>query len=285
MELAENALDVILVTEAEPLDEPGPRIVYANPAFTELTGYTLDEVVGRSPRFLQRPGETDSGTLHRMRAQLDQSAEFHGAVLNFAKDGTPYWLDVKIFPLTGPDGRVTHFAAIERDITARTLAELELRHAAMHDPLTGLLNRRGFHQVVGCAWHAAETGGSLVLIDVDRFKVVNDTLGHPAGDEVLQRLGESLVGVAGDDDFAARLGGDEFALALPTCNTDGALAVAERVRLAFRRRLAEFPRPVSISMGVATGDLASRLSDLMVTSDGALYEAKAAGGDTVVVAH
>ena len=80
-----------------------------------------------------------------------------------------------------------------------------------------------------------------MLIDVDRFKVVNDTLGHPAGDEVLQRLGESLVGVAGDDDFAARLGGDEFALALPTCNTDGALAVAERVRLAFRRRLAEFP--------------------------------------------
>jgi diguanylate cyclase (GGDEF)-like protein/PAS domain S-box-containing protein len=286
-QLADHARDIVLITEAEPLDEPGPRIVYVNEAFTKLTGFTAEEVLGRSPRFLQRPGQTDPGTTAEIGQLLRLNDDFHGAILNFGKDETPYWLDIRIFPLTDEDGNTTHFAAIERDITSRTLAELELRREAMQDPLTGLLNRRGFDRVVARAWNSSECpNGAVAIIDIDKFKVVNDTAGHPVGDEVLAGVGNALLSSMRKTDYAARIGGDEFALVLPGASAREALTVAHRVQRVIREAewIASLSQAVTVSVGVATRHSYADLDAMLAEGDEALYRAKSAGGDRVVLA-
>ncbi len=121
----DNAKDVILITEAEPLDKPGPKIVYANQAFYELTGFTPEETIGNDPRMLQGEG-TDRATLDRVRVALKAGEPIRVEVVNYTKSGQSYWLDMIIVPLRDPDGRVTHFAAIERDITAIKSLEQDL---------------------------------------------------------------------------------------------------------------------------------------------------------------
>lgn len=110
--------DVVLLTEADPLTEPGPRIVYVNPAFEALTGYKAGEAIGRSPRFLQGP-ETDTGTLSRIRSALEDGEPVREEVINYSKDGSPYWIEMEIAPLSNADGLVTHFVAVQRDISRR----------------------------------------------------------------------------------------------------------------------------------------------------------------------
>jgi len=108
--------DIVMVTEADPIDEPGPRIVFANEAFERLTGYTSAETLGRSPRFLQ--GEkTDRRILAEIRQALVQQQPIRRQILNYGKDGAEYWLDMDIVPIFDSEGKCTHFAAIERDIT------------------------------------------------------------------------------------------------------------------------------------------------------------------------
>jgi diguanylate cyclase (GGDEF)-like protein/PAS domain S-box-containing protein len=284
-QLVDRARDVIVVTQAAPLDEPGPSIVYVNDAFTRLTGYSAEEAIGRSPRFLQKHDLTDVETVHEVRRCLDAGEPFDGPILNFAKDGTPYWLDMHIFPLHDASGQVTHFAAIERDVTARTLRELELRSEANTDPLTGLFNRRGLERRVRSAWDnnlAAEN--AVVLMDLDAFKEVNDDLGHATGDEVLTRLAQVTLTSLRDTDYPIRMGGDEFALVLLNTDQAEAAAVANRVRTELARALtsANLP-PTTVSAGVATGFNTS-LTDTLRAADGALHVAKAAGKDTVALA-
>ncbi len=284
-QLVDGARDVIVVTEATPLDEPGPRIVYVNDAFTRLTGYSAQEAIGRSPRFLQKQDLTDADTVHEVRRSLDMGEPFDGPILNFAKDGTPYWLDMHIFPLRDAGGHVTHFAAIERDVTARTLRELELRSAANTDPLTGLFNRRGLDHRVRSAWdNSRGTTNSVILIDLDTFKEVNDENGHATGDEVLTCLANVLLESLRDTDYPIRLGGDEFALVLLDTDAPGASTMAQRVRSELTRTLAasHLP-PTTASIGIATG-ANTALTDTMYAADAALRTAKADGRDRIAVA-
>lgn len=283
-QLVDAARDVIVVTEAQPLDEPGPRIVYVNEAFTRLTGYSPEEAIGRSPRFLQKTDLTDEETVHEVRRSLDLGEPFDGPILNFAKDGTPYWLDMHIFPLRDPDGNVTHFAAIERDVTARTLRELELRSEANTDPLTGLFNRRGLDHRVRSAWDNSTSTNAVILIDLDTFKEVNDDLGHGIGDQVLSCLAQVMLASLRDSDYPIRLGGDEFALVLLDTDRTQAAKVAERVRADLTRILAESDLPATTaSVGIATG-LDVSLRDTLHAADGALRSAKTHGKDRVAVA-
>lgn len=279
------AQDIVVITEAEPLDEPGPRIVYVNKAFTDLTGYTEQEALGRSPRFLQRPGLTDPETTAAVRRQLERGERFDGPILNFAKDGGAYWLDMHIFALRDENGRITHFAAIERDVTARTLRELELRSAANTDPLTGLFNRRALRHMIGSAWRDdPQTANGVVMLDLDHFKGLNEDHGHLIADRVLAVLGEVLVTSMREDDYPVRLGGDEFAMVLMDSSSSAAGRVAERIRRAFAHALAEAELPtVTVSVGVATS-AQTDLESLMQRADDALRRAKGNGRDQVVVA-
>ncbi len=288
-QLVFRALDVIIITEAEPLDEPGPRIVYVNEAFTRLTGYRPEEVIGRSPRFLQDPTTTDAETRRQVREALQQGAPFDGAILNYAKDGTEYWLDMHIFPLVDSDGRITHFAAIERDISAEVTQLNEWKVKALIDPLTGLLNRRGFDVVAQEAWRNSPTpGGAVISLDVDNFKAVNDTQGHPFGDQLLTKLGSALRMSARRQDVACRTGGDEFVVVLPAAHREAATAIAHRIRMNIPAALSplatEHPISVTVSVGVAASDGAIELDEVMAAADRALYAAKQSGRDRLVVA-
>ena len=163
-----------------------------------------------------------------------------------------------------------------------------LRHLAAHDPLTGLRNRRGFEAGIDAHLDALGPGGelSLLVVDLDHFKRVNDTLGHDAGDDVLRRFADVLRAAGGDGDVPTRLGGEEFALVLPGAGEARALAVAEHLRLLVRSQFATFPCPVSVSVGVASrGPEARDASELMRAANRALYAAKRLGRDRCVVHH
>ena len=154
-------------------------------------------------------------------------------------------------------------------------AVAELERLAMTDPLTRIANRRMLDQELDrlCS-HASRHGStaSLLVIDVDRFKLVNDTLGHDAGDALLVAVADALVGSCRSEDVVGRWGGDEFVVLLPDTDADGVASVAERVR----STLASLDEPIGVSIGAATG-AGTRVEDLLVTADAALYAAKAAG--------
>lgn len=129
--IMEQAAEAVLITEAD-LDRPGPRIVYANPAFTAMTGYTPDEVIGRTPRLLQGP-RTDRAVLDRLRRQLSQGTMFQGETINYRKDGTPFVMEWHIAPIRDASGRITHWVAMQRDRTEQRRLERQVLEASARE--------------------------------------------------------------------------------------------------------------------------------------------------------
>ncbi|MCG9893450.1 MAG: PAS domain S-box protein [Thermosynechococcaceae cyanobacterium MS004] len=134
-----NANDAVLITEAEPFDEPGPRILYVNEAFTKMTGYRAEEVLGKTPRILQGPKTSDAMRAN-IRAALESWQPFRGELLNYTKNGSEFWVDLNITPRTNEQGLITHWIAIQRDMSDRKAAELTLQRQAqiidqVHDPV------------------------------------------------------------------------------------------------------------------------------------------------------
>lgn len=233
-DIVDSAQDVVIVTEAAPLQEPGPRIVYVNRAFTELTGYAPEDVMGKSPRFLQST-HTDPAVRARLSEALHAGKSCREVIYNHAKSGRGYWLDIRIVPLLDVRGQVAYFAAIQHDITAEKERADELAHLAFHDALTGLPNRRMLLDRLSQVLHLSRRSGShlaVVFIDLNRFKHLNDTHGHQAGDlmlvEVAHRLRQRVRGA----DTVARLGGDEFVVLLPELGPDAEAATQAAARVA-----------------------------------------------------
>ena len=126
--IVENANDAILVTEAEPFDEPGPRIVYVNETFTRMTGYTLEDVRGETPRILQGPG-TDRAARAEIRTALERWRSVRVELQNYRKDGTEFWVELNIVPVADDTGWYTHWVSVQRDITERKREEEEKRRS------------------------------------------------------------------------------------------------------------------------------------------------------------
>lgn len=285
------ANDPVIVTEAEPVVGDGPRIVYVNDAFTDLTGYTPEEVIGKSPRLLQG-AQTDPATRERIRQALLAHAPIREQILNYTKGGQEYWLDLNIVPLRNAWGEVTYFVAIERDISAQRAETQFLKELAGQDSLTGLLNRRGFSeqaQLLLANVLRDHRPLSMAMIDIDFFKRINDSYGHDAGDQALVHLADILRASFRASDIVGRFGGEEFAVLLP-----GADAVASvRLMNQFRETLAASPLPLhdsqslrfTASIGVASlqPDSAS-FAALSKAADNALYEAKRGGRNRVCLA-
>jgi diguanylate cyclase (GGDEF)-like protein len=173
-------------------------------------------------------------------------------------------------------------SVIIQDITRRKRMELELRHQAERDPLTGLYNRRRFEEELHRATRLAERHGhhgALLLLDVDDFKAVNDTRGHGSGDELLRALAEVLGGAIRDSDIAARLGGDEFALLLPRVDAPGAgPAAAAKLDAAVRDALGSWAAAASIGVAAFGPPAAVEADRVLAAADEALYRAKATKG-------
>lgn len=282
-DIVELAQDVIIVTTAEPLDAPGPVIVYVNPAFTRLTGYTREEAIGQNPRILQGLN-TDKETVHAIRTKLEKAEPLHVAIENYAKDGRAYWLDLSIMPLRDANGKTTHFVAIERDVSLQKELERKLIELALRDPLTGLFNRRKYFEAIDAAWiryRNLSEPFAVIDIDIDLFKTVNDTFGHDFGDKVLQEIASVIRSCCRPGDVAARVGGEEFSVILENVTSDCAFETAERIRKRIESEPIRLPAGqwnVTVSLGIAVADVRDTSADRVTKrADDALYQSKYRG--------
>jgi PAS domain S-box-containing protein len=207
--------DLVIITEAGPFREPGPRIVFVNEAFERRTGYSPEEVLGRTPRLLQGPG-TQRSELDRIRGAMEQWKPARVDLINYKKNGEPFWVDLDVSPVWDSTRKLTHWVAVGRDISERKSAEEKIQYLAFYDPLTKLPNRQllldRLHQALDDPDRPRE--GALMFIDLDNFKILNDPLGHQKGDLLLQQVAERLRSCVAKGDTVARLGGDEFVILL-----------------------------------------------------------------------
>lgn len=283
--------DIVIITEAAPFRAPGPRIVFVNDAFERRTGYSREEVIGKSPRFLQGP-DTQRPQLDRIRSALEQWERVRVDLINYTKAGEPYWVDLDVSPVWDDARRLTHWVAVGRDITERKRDEEKIQYLAFYDPLTQLPNRQmlldRLNEAVGEDGRARE--GALMFIDLDNFKVLNDTLGHQKGDLLLQQVARRLRNCVAKGDVVARLGGDEFVVLLentPEKPLDP-LTAAQKVSQRILEGLGEpyvlpgYLHHSTCSIGVTLfGRVPSSVNELLKQADLAMYQAKAAGRNAV----
>lgn len=288
--LVENTNDVIMVMDATPLEEGGPFIVYVNPAFEKLMGYSTEDVVGQNPKMLQGK-DTDDKTRHQIRQAMSSGERIRTQILNYAKDGQPLWLDINIVPIHNDRGELAYFAAIERDLTEHKMLQSRLEVLASTDALTGLPNRQAImnraEKEFACA-RQTQRPLSIVMIDVDHFKAINDQHGHAAGDHVLKEVGAICQDVLRGSDVIGRIGGEEFVLLLPGAPQASAEQVAERMRARLagtQIKLNKTEFNVTASFGVATlSDEDNTLQEMLDRADEAMYHAKHGGRNQVQTA-
>jgi diguanylate cyclase (GGDEF)-like protein/PAS domain S-box-containing protein len=280
----EASSQAIMITNAK------QEIVYVNPAFCAMTGYSDEEVLGQTPRFLQGP-ETSEATRVAIREALAANKPVRAEIVNYHKNGTPYWLDLSIVPVRDDEAEVTHYVAIQVDITERKQAEHEIARIAMEDHLTGLANRRAAEDRLELEWgRARRDHGSfaVAIVDIDRFKLVNDQYGHQVGDLVLKHVAETMESNLRGGDWIARWGGEEFLVCFHDLDRRGALTAAERLRKHLKSKSISLPQgelSATVSMGVALyGNEHENIESMLAQSDALLYEAKHAGRDRVMCA-
>ena len=286
--LVENTNDVIMVLDATPLSAGGPKIVYVNPAFERLMGYRADEVIGRNPKFLQGPA-TDDETRSQIRYAMRQQQSIRTQILNYAKDGSELWLDINFVPIFDETGALAYYAAIERDLTEHKKLQFALEDLARTDSLTGLANRQALMERAKGEFSRARRYSralSVIMIDIDHFKSINDKYGHAGGDEVLRQLGQQCQSRLRDSDFLGRIGGEEFALLLPDTPQDKATHVAERMREELSETSIMLNDDIKLNITASFGVAAMNKDDpdfntVLQRADAALYEAKHGGRNQV----
>ena len=280
MRVFENAGEGVLITD------PRGVILQVNRAFSEITGYVREEVIGRTPGLL-KSGRHDRDFYQRMWAQLTENGHWQGEVWNRRKDGRVYpeWLSISV--VRDDSGEVAHYVGMFSDITAAKRHQERLDRLAYYDPLTELPNRALFQERLRQALSRAKREGqpaAVVFLDLDRFKGINDTLGHSAGDNLLIEVARRLVACVRESDTAARLSGDEFVVVLPQVDgIEGATKVAQKLNAAMAEPFHLLGQEyfVTTSIGVALYPAhATDVEGLTKAADVAMYEAKSQGRNT-----
>lgn len=286
--LLEYAGDAIIVADADGL------ITIANEETERLFGYPREQLIGQPVELLVPVRLRDRHHGHRsdfMDRHARRPMGSQRTLFGLRKDGTEFPIEVSLGPLDDDGEQLV--AAIVRDVSERHRLEAELRQLADHDALTGLFNRRRFSAEldrhladVAAAAHGARMHSALLLIDLDNFKYVNDTLGHNAGDAVIRAAGELLRGLVRGGDVIARLGGDEFVVLLPGTGVEGAERLAQRVLAEFEQASAGGDTSVTASIGVTTigaRTTAATGEQLLAEADIAMYASKDAGRNRVAL--
>ncbi len=266
--------------------QPGLPMVYVNPAFERLSGYSASELTGISCNILQG-AETDPDTVGKMRKAISEGRGCRVTLLNYRKDGTSFWCEVHLSPVRDSQGRVVQYVGVQNDVSERVNAVRQLRaqqeladHLARHDLLTDLPNRQEFAdrgELTLDRLTDNETA-AVIFIDINQFKQVNDRYGHHAGDDALRHAATALRSICGPDALLARQGGDEF-IALFTCpDSEQAADRAREVVAAVSEELFEHD-----TIGVITASAGSSLStpenrltldQLLAAADKSMYTHK-----------
>ncbi len=277
----DNSTEALLVTDAD------NRIVTVNRAFTAITGYEAREVLGQNPSVL-KSGRHDDDFYRAMWARLLTDNRWEGEIWDRRKNGEVYpkWLSVAV--VRDPADAITHYVAAFTDVTRRKEAEERVQFLAHHDPLTGLPNRVVLRErFAQAAEHARHTGGRLAMLflDLDHFKRVNDSLGHPVGDRLLVAIAERLRLALYGTDMISRQGGDEFVILLENATGyEQVMAVARKIQACMDAPfdIDGHVLSTSFSIGVAIFPDDGECFDLLVQrADTAMYDAKETGRGTL----
>jgi len=273
----ENSSEAMVVTNAE------NHIIAVNPSFEKLTGYTMEEVLGKDPKVLSS-GRQDHAFYRAMWNELESVGHWHGELWDKRKNGEIYPKSLSINTIRNEQGEVHRYVALFSDITKKKESEELIWRQANFDTLTGLPNRRMFHDRMDMEIKKAHRNGlqmALLLLDLDHFKEINDTLGHDMGDNLLKEAASRLSACVRESDTVARLGGDEFAIILGELED---IASIERIARDILQKLAEPFRLgndtgyVSTSIGITLyPDDATDIEALLKNADQAMYEAKKQG--------
>ena len=284
--------DIVLIAEAQPARKKVPYIVFVNQAFEQHTGYSRHEVMGQTPKKLLGPGAAQD-EFQRMIKMLTRRQQPRSELLIYRKNGSCFWLELEIVQVAATADELVHWVAVGRDITQRKAAADAIHQLAFYDPLTSLPNRlmllNRLEQVMSQSV-AMRRNGALMFIDVDKLKVLNDTLGHHKGDLLLQQVAERLSGCVEDTDTVARLGGDEFVVLLEDLGEDSNAAAAKTRKLA-DTVLEQLREPFDLaghqhyttsSIGVTSlSGPHDSVSEVLKQADLAMYQAKTTGRNAV----
>ncbi len=275
--ITEQTADVVVITNVHGIIE------YVNPAFEKVTGYRPDEVLGKHPNLFASDQQSEEFYAH-MWSTLLAGKVYRNNLINRRKDESLFHAEITITPLMDEKAEITHFIATARDISEHIRDKVRLKHLTHHDSLTDLPNRSLFldrlQQAISKARHHDRLVAVLFL-DLDRFKNINDSLGHSAGDRLLQQLGERFRRTIREGDTIARFGGDEFVIMLDDFDSDNSLSlIAQKIlnSLAMPFEIEGHEIFITASIGISISPDDGKDPDtLLRNADIAMYRAKELG--------
>lgn len=283
--LADNAADVIWTMDLE------GRFSYISPSVEKLRGYTIEEIMAQTPEEVLCPD-----SLIHMQEGLARAINsvqnglpfqvFRGELEQPCKDGRTVWTEATVSGIYSEDGRFIGMLGVTRDISERKLMEEEIRRLSITDKLTQSFNRLKLDETLEQQFESSKGGGvpfAIIILDIDHFKLVNDTYGHQVGDRVLIELVEALHDNVRAGDVVGRWGGEEFLIILPETTLADAAVLAERLRQAVAGHAFSTAGQVTISLGVSAFTTDSSPESIVSRADTALYQAKEKGRNRVEV--
>ncbi len=281
--LAENAWDVIWTMALD------GTITYVSPAVERVRGFTAEEAMAQSLEEIHPPASAASVRVYyeQLFTAIAAGAEppvFRGEHEYYRKDGSIMTGELQVIPHVDADGRVLQILGVTRDVSERKQFEAELRRLAVTDAVTGLWNRwRGEELLAAELTHAHESGRplTLLMLDIDHFKSINDRHGHQGGDRALVEVSRRLQDSLPASDMVARWGGDEFVILLRDCGIDDGLTVAEKIRGRIAGSPFENSASMTVSVGAAEPESGDDLGTWLARADEALYRAKRSGRNAV----
>ncbi len=290
----DQSINNVFITDAK------GHIEYVNSTFEQVTGYTKKEAIGQNPRILAS-GETSHAEYEELWGTITAGKTWRGIFKNKKKNGQYYWGNGLITPIKNEKGQITHFLAVQEDVTEKIKNEERIKYLASYDELTGLRNRTCFMELLN-EWlshnKAYNQPGVLLLIDIDGFRFINDTYGHSTGDTVLHHVAEFLITTLFEIDkqyvnkdvresILGRMGGDEFAIFLPARDEKEGIETAEEIRKRLEKsRFVEIPGHVTASIGVVLYPRdGGTTKELITRADASVYHAKELGLNRIHLYH
>jgi diguanylate cyclase (GGDEF)-like protein/PAS domain S-box-containing protein len=269
------------------ITNPDNIIEFVNPRFCETTGYSMDEIVGRHIDVI-RPADIEKK--EQIIADIRGKGEWKGEIRSVRKDGNYHWDRCLLSVIKDSDNQILHYVGVQDDVTNEYETAKQLNYDATHDSLTGLINRRGFEnraEELLKKQYIRNTKHSLCFLDLDQFKVVNDTCGHQAGDELLRRISKLFTDSVRKNDTLARLGGDEFVILMENCDLKYSHRVASTLLKLVQNFLFSWDGQtfkVGLSIGLVVFDKTqTNLFELMQKADSACYMAKDMGKNRIQI--